>query len=277
MPDANTVAAVDPLDAAIPTTQEPPQAAVPAKATAQAVGTPIKRVLPEYETVSIEDEGAAARTQLDFYKGQKNVTDRMGILDLKRIATARSHFDDTVKSVICRSKFARTETKGPDGKTLYSETIVEKAGCCERLGEARKRFAVPIIQYVTNQKGEFVRPVNFQLKVWIFSAGIFSTLQDINKEHPLATHDVKVKCTEPQYQKMEIVPAAESMVANAKFQELHGAGLRAWLDAIQSELRRAIGRDMSDEEIDKQLGNPAQTVAAGAGPVPGADLDKLLQ
>jgi len=270
--DTPTVA--DPLDAALPqTAPQPPATAQQPNAIGQSF-----RDLPQYETVEIGDEAAAARTQVDFYKGRKNITDRLAVLDLKRIQAARRHFHDATKGpVICRSSFRRTTTQGPDGKTLYNEVMTKKEGCCEMLGESSKKFASPVVVYATDPKGAFRKPFSFELKIWVFGAKIFQTLQEVHKEHDLATHDVKVTCTEEQYQNMTIVPCAEAMVAHAKFQAEYGVALKNWLDAVHSELRRAIGRDVPDDEIRKLIGEaPTGAAVAASGPLPGASLDDLL-
>src|SRR5262245_54758855 len=112
----------------------PAETAMAPAADTTAIGQPIKRTLPQYETVSIEDEGAASRADLDFFKGTRNFTNRIGILGIESIAAARTHFSDVVGSVICRSEFVRQQTQGPDGKKIFSDQMVKKAGCCELLG-----------------------------------------------------------------------------------------------------------------------------------------------
>ncbi len=272
--------AVDPLDAVIPIEEEKPkQAQVPATAaqTANAIGQSF-RDLPQYEVVTIEDEAAAARTQLDRWKGRKNITDRFAVLDIKRVHAGRRHFDEATKGpVMCRSQFRRQETKGPDGRSIFTETMVQKADCCELLGESTKKFAVPILQYRTNAKGEAQKPFGFELKVWTFSPKIFNDLQSVHKEHSLDKHDIKVTCTEETYQQVTITPCADSIIAHPKFQTAHGESLKNWLQAVQSELKREIGRDLSGEEIRKLLGEaPSSAAAVVAGPVAGATLDELL-
>lgn len=266
--------------AAAPAAVAPVAAAAPAALAGQTT-----RTLPQYEMVSIDDEGAASRSEFDYYKGRKNITDRVGIADLKRIAAARVHYAEGpgLGFILCRSQFTRQETQGPDGRKLYSEVMVARAGCCELLGESTKKFAVPLVHYTTNPKGDLIKPMSFAMKVWKFDAGRFATLQQTHKEFEssggLAGHDLKVTCADEQFQKLTIIACAESVLAHPKFKQDYGEGLTNWLNAVSPDLKRALGRDMSDDELRKKLGeaSPGSGGAAMAPEVGGvASLDSLL-
>lgn len=263
-------------DVPAPATPAPPAAAAPAAAVAVAPPQTPARVLPAFEVVDIEDEAVASKTEFDFFKGVKNKVERIAIPDLKSIGVARQHFIENAGSVLCRSEYQRQVTEGTDGRKIYSEVMVKKAGCCELMGESSKRFACPIVVFVTNPKGELVKPVDFAMKLWMFAPARFSVIQGIHKEFPLTKHDLKVSCTDVQYQKMDIQPHKDSMYALPAFQEKYGPTIAGWLQSIRPELKRAIGRDMNDAEIAKKLGEgtPASAVEVPTGPV--ASLGDLL-
>lgn len=280
-PAKQATSALDSVMDAVDGVEETPATPVRTRGAVAAVGTtavstPVVKAVPQYETVSLEDESVASRSEFDWYKGRKNTVDRISIPNVRGIAMARQHFSETegLGGILCRSKFVRQEREGPGGTKIYTEQMTEKAGCCDLLGESTKRFAVQILQYATTPKGELVKPVQFSMRVWRFTTDKFLELQAIHKEHGLDTKDLKVTCTDDKYQKMTFIPCGDSVYAHPGF-AVNVPAIKNWLEATQGDLKRAIGRDMTDADIKKKLGEaPGGTAVAEAGPV--ADLDGLL-
>jgi hypothetical protein len=135
--------------------------------------------------------------------------------------------------------------------------------------------------------GASIQAGNTDVASWVFGGKKYQTLVQINREFPLALHDLTVKCDDAQYQKLTFSPCRESLLH--KFLDL-GEKAKAWMDPLMAEashlvpnIQGELGRVMTVEQIRAKLvGGPAATgeghFGAAAGPVSGitGDLDNLV-
>jgi hypothetical protein len=183
----------------------------------------------------------------DKYKGKKGEVHRLGIA-----------FTDP------KAMFA-------GAKTHYKERyfLCKKGLCCDKLGAAKWRVGAVIIKYNTDKLGGLKQPFSYDLYPWIFSETTFIKLKGINNEFPLATHDLKVSCSNEEYQHLDITPCNES-VWQAK-EELKKKILEE-ARAIWDYVKKGVASDMSVEEIRDLL----SAGAASVDPTSKLDLDQVL-
>lgn len=148
-------------------------------------------------TASFDDNYGSP--DLAFYKGEKDRNDRVGILRVAPLM-AYTHWVEGEGYFVCGSE----RDKG--GK------ITKKCVCCEREGEAKPRFGVPIVKYGTKSSGEIKKPLQWEVQVWFFSSDKFQQLKSIKMEFgDLTTYDLGILCTEAKFQRLNITPKKEAL------------------------------------------------------------------
>jgi len=203
--------------------------------------------MADLETFAFDNEDIRGGIY-DKYKGRKNETDRLGIVysDPKAMFVgAKTHFKD--RFFLCK-----------------------KSICCEKIGPAKWRVGSVICRYATDKLGNLKKPFEYTLMPWIFSEQTYVKLKNTNSEFPLASHDVKVACTNDEYQHLDITPCNEC-IWTAK-EELKKQVLES-AKPIWESLKKSIASDLSIEEIKDLLG---MGTVVGADPTSKLNLDQVL-
>lgn len=184
----------------------------------------------------------------DKYKGKKNQVDRTAIIytDPKAMfAGSKIHYKD--RFFLCK-----------------------KGKCCEKLGPPKWRVGAVLIKYNTDKQGNVKKPFGYELYPWIFSEQTYIKLKNVNSEFPLASHDIKISCTNEEYQHLDITPCTEalwSVKEEIKKQILEEA------KPLWDYVKKSIASDLSAEEINDLLG---LTSGPGTDPTTSVDLDSVL-
>jgi hypothetical protein len=199
------------------------------------------------ETFSFDNEEIRSGIY-EKYKGKKGQIDRCAII-----------YTDP------KAMFAGT-------KVHFKERffLCKKGKCCEICGPAKWRVGSVIIKYGTDKQGNPKKPFSYELFPWIFSEQTYIKLKGVNSEFPLATHDVKISCTNEEYQHLDIVPCSESIWThdeNLKNQVIVAA------KPIWEYIKRGLASDLSIEEINDLLGVSQQ---AASDPSTSLDLDSVM-
>lgn len=148
--------------------------------------------------------------------------------------------------------------------------LCKKGICCEKLGMAKWRVGAVVIRYGTDRMGALKAPFSYELLPWIFSETTYVKLKTVNSEFPLASHDVKVSCTNEEYQHLDISPCQEAvwMAKEELKNKILGEAKPIW-----EYIKKSIASDLSVEEIRELL---SMSAATGADPTTKLDLDKVL-
>ncbi len=199
------------------------------------------------ETFGFENEDIKG-AMYDKYKGKKGETHRGAIVytDPKAMfAGSKIHYKD--RYFLCK-----------------------KGICCEKLGQAKWRVGACLIKYATDKQGTPKQPFSYELFPWVFGEQTYVKLKNVNSEFPLATHDIKISCSNEDYQTLDITPCNES-IWTAK-DELKKAVI-AEAKGIWESVKKSIASDLSAEEINDLLG-----ISSGASidPSSAIDLDSVL-
>lgn len=204
----------------------------------------------------------------EFYKGRKNNTDRLSILKPEHIYGARVHYVKDLGYIVCHSKW-----KQESG----AEVNVQPADCCTKLGDPSKRFAALVLHYNTKPDGNPISPLGFQMKLWKFTPDKFTTLRTVNKNFPLAKHDILIMCQEEQFQKlsMQPIPEEKSLIGKSKFWEVYGKVINPWINSSLPKMAKAVGRKLSLQELREKLGLAVAPVVEQAT-LPVADISDLI-
>lgn len=202
---------------------------------------------PKEDQVTFGDKRVET-SQLDRYKGRKGVVDRISILSSTLIRGFRYYH-----------KGSKTSFRAPtDPATL--------AAVKEAMGEPEQRFALVVFHYTTSDTGELLDEAKCsgKVKLWAISESRYEELSALHKQWPLIDagfgapqHDLIIKCTEEQYQRMQFTPTPK---AHWKSKEDWYKILKAKEKAAESKVRQTIGRQLTDAEILDLIGasTPAQ-------------------
>ena len=185
---------------------------------------------------------------LEKYKGKKGETHRVAVIytDPKAMfAGSKVHFKE--RFFLCK-----------------------KGICCDKCGPAKWRVGAVLIKYATDKQGTLKQPFSYELYPWMFSEGVYIKLKNLNQEFPLASHDIKISCTNEDYQHLDITPCNEA-IWQAK-EELKNKVISE-AKSIWDYIKKGIASDLSIEEIRDLLG---MSTAAGSDPSVKMDLDQVL-
>jgi hypothetical protein len=148
----------------------------------------------------------------------------------------------------------------------------KKGKCCEVLGPAKYRVGAVLIKYNTDRAGVPKKPFAWELFPWAFSEVTYLKLKSMNAEFPLATHDIKISCTNEEYQHLDIVPCNECLWISRD--ELK-TQIQEQAKPIWDSLKKTLASDLTVEQIGELLGIGGGTVA-GVDPSSKLDMDSVL-
>lgn len=219
------------------------------------------------------DEGISGG-KIDRFKGKEGETVRasfvwfpLGEDGVPNLAAPSPRFVGAARHYIAGVGYVLA--KGPE--------MVRLAG-----GPAKKTVATILAFWPTDRKGEIDKDRlargDVDVKPWLFSEAMYDQLKAANAEWPFGAHDLKISCTDSQYQKMTLTSCRESMYAKtlASDKDLAVRTRKAILDQVDHISRNISGliaQDVSVEKVREKLGgSPAASVA----PETAAAVDDML-
>lgn len=207
----------------------------------------------------------------DRYKGRKNEIDRIGIIS-KGLRKVYSHYYQAPGA--------------QQGKTFRCLSQPGKlAACCLKLGAPDQKFGLVLFKYKVNDDGTLLDPskCSGNVLLWVISEARYTELTAIHNEWPLLDagpqspqHDLQLKCSEEQFQRMAFTPQKTA----------HWKSKEAWYQALKIKetlavqaLAKAMGRSMTEDEVNQLLGMSVSAVGRPTGGTDNAgdiDLDGVL-
>ena len=128
-----------------------------------------------------------------------------------------------------------------------------------------------IVIWPTDRNGQLDVPRfqsgNYDVKPWVFSRDKYDMLQSRNTEFPLAEHDLQMKCTDSQYQKMDIVPCKESLFRKLMQSEKSrpvAEGILSMVLEVEAIIRDSIAQDLTVAQVREKMGQSAGA-SSGSG------------
>ena len=203
----------------------------------------------------------------DRYKGRKGVTDRLAVIS-PTLVRAFIHF--------------HRSAQGGGSFRCLSPGSDPMAVCCEHKGTPDQRFGIVVFHYFTDDEGVLVNDdkLTGKIKLWCITESRYGALTDLHKEWPLLNggfeapqHDITLKCTEEQFQKMTITVAKKA----------HWKTKQAWYDALTKKFPKArekvllaLGRTLKEAEIMERLGLSLPSQTGGTDKAGDVDLGDVL-
>jgi hypothetical protein len=171
------------------------------------------------------------------YKGKAGQTDRVGILPFepkKYFKGAKCHYKDRI--FLCKSTPAKKEI------------------CCTHSYEGNRpmyRIGGVIVIYDMVTKDGKMKLKGYQLLPWVFREKMYQKLVQADKEFPLDQHDIKLTCSNEEFQTIDIQSCRESIwSSNPELKKK----VTEEAQALFEEVSRNIGSDLGVTEIREVLG-----------------------
>lgn len=173
------------------------------------------------------------------YKGKEGKTDTVGFVFVeknKAYCGAHTHYKD--RYFLCKS------------------TKENKAVCCTAHYDNNKpkyRIGGVIVKYELGKDPESGKQklVGYEVLPWIFGPTMYNKLKEIDKEFPFDQHDVKLTCTNENFQNIDITPCKTSIWR--KNEGLKEKILEQF-PTVMEDARSNLGSDLNLEEIKELLG-----------------------
>lgn len=166
-----------------------------------------------------------------------------------------------------------------DPKTMFAGAKVhfnqrfflcKKDICCDRCGPPKWRVGAVLVKYDTDKQGNPKKPFSWETIPWMFSEQTYTKLKNTNSEFPLASHDVKIACTNDEYQHLDI-NACQECLWQAK--DTIKAKVLTEAKPVWDFIKKSIASDMTIEDIKDLLG---MSSGSGSDPTQKLDLDSVL-
>lgn len=154
-------------------------------------------------TVNWDDESIqkpeTSRRKIVNFKGIAGHTQRILLIDKAAVMVKQHYVKKAKKYVRCIA----------DSNNGYCPA-------CDEIGQPAMSFGANVIVYETEPDGTVVKDdrnlPKFQLALWIFGPDKFTYIRELRKEWgDLRNHDLIVQCTDAQFQKLTIMPAASAL------------------------------------------------------------------
>lgn len=208
------------------------------------------------------------------FKAEGGRTYQVSFAWWKGIEAGKPNLDESTPSFVGAQRHFHPQVgfflnKGPEWTRLAGEP-------------PKMAIATVIIVWPTTPKGEIDRTAlangDFEVKPWIFSQDKYDAIRPMHAEWHLGQHDLKIVCTDTQYQKMTFTPCGVSLfrklLENEKTQET-AKKLIGEVQAVVAEIQNEIARDLTLDQIREKLGN-APASPTGASAVAAVDVDSVI-
>lgn len=171
------------------------------------------------------------------YRGKNGQTDRVGI-----VATNEQHI------------FKGAKIHFKDRFFLCKSTKQKKEICCLHSYEGNRpkyRIGCILVVYDLVSEGGKMKLKGYELLPWIFGEKMYQKLVEINKEYPLLSHDLKLTCTNEDYQEINALNCKESLWnTNTAMKER----ILKEAESMYEDVARSLAADLGITEIREQLG-----------------------
>ena len=147
---------------------------------------------------------------------------------------------------ICQGAYDTVMANGIDPRCKLCQAA-DKGG---PLKKAKRKFAMLLVVYRTNSKGQVLTPVAVDVVPWVFADDKFSDLLGKKEQWgDLKKHDLMVECIGEQFKKYRIDVLPDAVwLSNAETKALVVASWKEAKAMYDKDLRVLIGRDISDPE-----------------------------
>lgn len=196
----------------------------------------------------VNDKNIGNHRDATRYKGKKNQTDMISLCWLFKDDDGNYRMGEDATPKFKQAEIHYIPTKG---------YVLDNEYLSAKLGAPKRRIATFIVKYATDANGNVQKPFNYEVMEWQISPDKYSQLAAIHSEYPLTVHDLKVTCTDDQYQKMTFI-ATRNKALWQQNEDIKKAILE---EVEQLALRLHLGRDLPIDDLKDHFGESVSAVA----------------
>ena len=113
----------------------------------------------------------------------------------------------------------------------------------------QRRFVTHVFEYITNNKGQVIMPINFRVKAWLYGNDKFGVLSDRTNEHgDLRKKDLIVTCQGKDYQKYDIDVSTKGCLWLST-PELKERAKALFAAERRQDIGRLLGKTLSKQDL----------------------------
>jgi len=148
--------------------------------------------------------------------------------------------------------------------------------------DPKDAIATVIVNWPLDSQGDLDKAAmaagKVQVQPWVVSSDKYEQWKSIHKEFHFGEHDVKVVCTDTQYQKMQFVSCKNSILAKLAEKAPDSFDkIVTKIKNVAASVNRELGQNLSLDDLRSKLqgkgGNPA---GAAPDPVSTKEIDNLI-
>ena len=170
----------------------------------------------------------------------------------------------------------RVYIKGVGYVTTRGSEFNELAG-----NSPRAAIATIIVKWPTDKKGQLnkdaLKSGDYEVLVWVMGRDKYSQLADIHAESSFGEGDLKVTCTDTNFQKMTFIPKRNNLLKTLIDADKPIA--KEILDQVKDlagEVENTIGRNMTVDQVKDKLGMEVESVTTGGVTADIVDIDDVI-
>lgn len=207
------------------------------------------------------DKNIGGGKDLENYKGEKNRTDLISLCwffnddDGNPLMTP----EDTPKFIAEEYYYIQGL-----GYVIANDYLREKMK-----EPPKKRVGTFVVHYRTDKSGNVQKPFEWEVKPWAFGENKFHQLREINRDHELTQHDLRIQCTEEQFQQMNFFPTKNKALWQQK--DSIKDAILAEVKAMESKF--SLAREVSLDQLKEHFGDNGSPVPSASSDV---DFDDIL-
>jgi len=121
----------------------------------------------------------------------------------------------------------------------------------DKLGPPKRKIGTFVVHYSTDRRGNFNKPLEYEIKPWTFGEDKYRRLADIHGRFNLTTNDIEVRCDDDTFQKLQFTP----IPGGSLWQKAPALKAEVLQTVRDLEHRLSIGREVPLEDLKDHFGD----------------------
>ena len=145
----------------------------------------------------------------------------------------------------------------------------------------RTAIATIVVKWPTDKKGVLnktaLKAGDYEVLIWVMGRDKYSQLADIHAESSFGEGDLKVSCTDTNFQKMTFIPKKNNLLKTLV--DANNPIAKDILDQVKSlsdEVSNSIGRNLTLDSVREKLGMEVEGVTTGGVTADIGDIDDVI-
>ena len=145
----------------------------------------------------------------------------------------------------------------------------------------RTAIATIVVKWPTDKKGVLnktaLKAGDYEVLIWVMGRDKYSQLADIHAESSVGEGDLKVSCTDTNFQKMTFIPKKNNLLKTLV--DANNPIAKDILDQVKSlsdEVSNSIGRNLTLDSVREKLGMEVEGVTTGGVTADIGDIDDVI-